>query len=91
MVALAEELAAEHPEWGAYPVQLKGGNTEMADALRAGVPAITISGQGPKGEMPYWHQVEDTVDKLDRDVMGRTYAFVWTFLRALDTKRTEAA
>ena len=38
---------------------------EMADALRAGIPAITISGQGPDGEMPYWHQVEDTVDKLD--------------------------
>jgi hypothetical protein len=90
MVALVERLAAEHPEWGAYPVQLKGGNTEMADALRAGIPAITISGQGPNGEMPYWHQVEDTVDKLDPEVMGRAYAFIWAFLQALNVRRIDA-
>ena len=87
MAALAERLSDEHPEWGAYPVQLKGGNTEMADALRAGIPAITISGQGPNGEMPYWHQVEDTVDKLDAEVMTRAYAFIWSFLQALDAQK----
>jgi hypothetical protein len=86
LVALAEELASEHPEWGAYPVQIKGGNTEMADALRAGIPAITLTGQGPQGEMPYWHQVGDTVDKLDPEVMGRAYAFTWAFIRALDAR-----
>jgi hypothetical protein len=74
------------PTRKAYAVQLKGGNTEMADALRAGIPAITISGQGPDGEMPYWHQAEDTVDKLDAEVMARAYAFVWAFLQALDTQ-----
>jgi hypothetical protein len=91
LAATAERLAAEHPEWGAYPVQLKGGNTEMADALRAGVPAITISGQGPDGEMPYWHQVEDTVDKLDPEVMGRAYAFAWAFLQVLDPRSSGAS
>jgi hypothetical protein len=84
LVALAEQLAAENPEWGAYPVQIKGGNTEMADALRAGVPAITLTGQGPQNEMPYWHQVGDTVDKLDPEVMARAYAFTWAFIQALD-------
>jgi hypothetical protein len=86
LATLAERLAADHPEWGAHPVRLKGGNTEMADALRAGVPAITISGQGPNGEMPYWHQIEDTVDKLDTEVMGRAYSFAWAFIRALDAR-----
>jgi len=84
--ALVEQLSAEHPEWGAYPAQIKGGNTEMADALRAGIPAITLTGQGPKGEMPYWHQVGDTADKLDPEVMGRAYAFTWAFIRALDER-----
>jgi hypothetical protein len=86
LLALAERLAAKHPEWGAYPAQIKGGNTEMADALRAGVPAITLTGQGRKGEMPYWHQVGDRVDKLDPEVMGRAYAFAWAFIRALDER-----
>ena len=85
LVALAEQLSAEHPEWGAYPTQIKGGTTEMADALRVGIPAITFMGMGPHGEMPYWHQVEDTFDKMDPEVMERAYAFIWAFAHALDT------
>ena len=86
LVDLAEELSAENPEWGAYPAEIKGGNTEMADALRAGIPAITFMGIGPNGETPYWHQVGDTYDKMDAEVMGRAYAFIWAYVRALDTK-----
>jgi hypothetical protein len=84
LVALAEQLSSEHPEWGAYPTQITGGNTEMADALRAGVPAITFMGLGPNGETPYWHQAEDTFDKMDPEVMERAYAFVWAFVQATD-------
>jgi hypothetical protein len=90
LVSIAERLAAEHPEWGAYPSQIKGGNTEMADSLRAGIPAIALTGQGPNDEMPYWHQVGDTVDKLDPEVMGRAYAFAWAFLQALDAREGAA-
>jgi hypothetical protein len=86
LVDLAEGLAAEHPEWGAHPAQINGGNTEMADALRAGVPAITLIGTGPRGEIPYVHQVEDTADKMDPEVMGRAYAFAWAFIQALDAR-----
>jgi hypothetical protein len=84
LVALAEQLSADHPEWGAYPTRIKGGNTEMADALRAGIPAITFMGMGPRGELPYWHQVGDTFDKMDPEVMERAYAFIWAFTQALD-------
>ena len=87
LVALAERLFAEHPEWGAYAVRLKGGNTEMADALRASAPpAITVSGQGPRGEMPYGHQVDVTVDKLDPESMGRANSPIWAFVQALDAQ-----
>jgi len=41
--------------------------------------------------MPYWHQVEDTVDKLDSSVMGRAYAFIWAFLQALDSRSSNAS
>jgi hypothetical protein len=84
LVSLAERLAAEHPEWKAHASQINGGNTEMADALRVGIPAITIIGMGTSGEMLYWHQVEDTFDKMDPEVMGRAYAFIRAFIQALD-------
>jgi hypothetical protein len=85
LVRLAAQIAKEHPYLRAYPSKIKGGNTEMADALRAGIPAITLNGLGPNGEMPYWHQVQDTVDKMDPEVMRRAYQFTWLYLMTIDT------
>lgn len=85
MVTLAQRLAAEHPEWRAHATRIRGGNTEMADALRLGLPAITLTGMTPDGQAPFWHQVGDTVDKIDAEVLSRAYAFVWAYLQALDT------
>lgn len=84
MVALAEKLSEEQPELGAYPTSISGGNTEMADALRLGIPAITFTGFGPHGEAPYWHMVEDTFDKMDGQAMRRNYAFTWEYIQRLD-------
>jgi hypothetical protein len=84
LAALAERLAAEHPEWGAYPTWITGGNTEMADALRAGLPAITLCGITRKGLLPYWHQPGDTLDKIDPAVLARSYAFTRAYLEAID-------
>ncbi len=88
LIELAEKLAADHPEWKAHAAQIKGGNTEMADALRVGIPAITIIGMGAKGEMAYWHQVEDTFDKMNPEVMGRALAFILAYLQELDNAET---
>jgi hypothetical protein len=84
LMNLAEEIAAQHPELGAYAAQIRGGNTEMADALRLGIRAITIGGQTRDGGMPYWHQVGDTFDKMNPEVLERAYAFTWAFISALD-------
>ncbi|HEC23241.1 MAG TPA: M28 family peptidase [Chloroflexi bacterium] len=91
MVEMAERLAAEHPEWKAHPTHVSGGNTEMVDALRLGIPAITLIGVGPdgtrfnyRGRELYWHKIEDTPDKIDPEVLGRAYAFAWALIRALD-------
>jgi hypothetical protein len=56
----------------------------MADAHRAGVPAITLNGLATTGEAPFWHQVEDTFDKIDPEVLTRAYAFTWQLLQHLD-------
>ena len=56
----------------------------MADALRAGVPAITLMGMKPNGEAPFWHQVHDTYDKMDAQVMEKTWELTRAFLKELD-------
>ena len=84
MVRWAEELAAAHPEWGAHPTAITGGNTEMADALRVGIPAITLTGMTPSGDAPYWHQVEDTADKMNPAILARAFPFIWAYLELLD-------
>jgi len=84
MVALIERLARDHPEWGAYETKISGGNTEMADAVRAKVPAITLFGMTREGVAPYWHQTGDTYDKMDPVVMEKTWAVVNAFIQELD-------
>lgn len=81
---IAEELAKQNPHWEAHPGKVSGGNTEMADAVRAGVPAITFMGMKPEGEAPYWHQKQDTFDKMDPKVMENTWEMVNAFIKELD-------
>jgi len=79
LVRMAESLAAEHPEWDAHPAVISGGNTEMADALRSKISAITIAGITRDGVWPYWHQMADTFNKMNPDLMEKT----WNMTRAL--------
>jgi hypothetical protein len=83
---LAEKLAAEHPEWDAYPVKITGGNSELADCARANVPAITLFGLTRTGEAPFWHQESDTFDKIKPSVMGKTYALTRAMIDELDSE-----
>jgi Peptidase family M28 len=84
LVKLAEQVSEAHPELDGYPSQMGGGVTEMTDALRAGVPAITLTGLTRENVLPFWHQVGDTVDKLDADALARNYAYTWHYIQALD-------
>jgi hypothetical protein len=84
MLKLAQETAAARPELGAYPVRISGGNTEMADALRNGVPAITLMGLLPNGDGPYWHMVEDTYDKMDPAILAKAYDFALEMIHRMD-------
>jgi hypothetical protein len=81
--AAAAGVAAGHPELGAYPAQLSGGVTEMADALLTGIPAITVIGLTREGKAPYWHLTSDTADKMVPEAMERNLQFVRLLLRDL--------
>jgi len=87
LVRMAENLAREHPEWGAYPAVTSGGNTEMADALRCKIPAITLTGMTKEGVSPYWHQLADTFDKMRPDVMEKTWQMTWAMIKKLDGQK----
>jgi Peptidase family M28 len=84
LVRLVEELSAQYPLWGAYPVQIKGGNSELVDCIRAHVPAITLFGLKRDGEAPYWHQRADTFDKMDPVVMENTHTLTWAMIQRID-------
>lgn len=84
MVKIAVKIGAAHPDLQAHPSVIAGGNTEMADALRNGIPAICLNGLTEKGGAPYWHQPTDTFDKMDPAIMERNYIYTWKYLQALD-------
>ena len=84
LVEKVEQLSAEHPEWGAYSAAISGGNTEMADGMRFKVPSITIFGISRDGVSPYWHQREDTFDKMNPSVMEKTWQLTWALVKSLD-------
>jgi hypothetical protein len=84
LVRMAEQLATQHPEWEAYPVTISGGNTEMADALRNKIPAITLTGMTRDNGFPYWHQVGDTFDKMEPVMMEKTWKFTRAMIECLD-------
>lgn len=79
-----EELSSAHPEWGAYPTKISGGNTEMADAVRFKVPAIALFGQTREGVAPYWHQPQDTFDKMNPAIMEKTWALTTSLIAKID-------
>ena len=67
MMARAQQLLAQRPDLHAHPTIVNGAHTEMADALRLGIPAMTLVGVGPEGvpfgyDGPelYWHRKDDT-------------------------------
>jgi hypothetical protein len=86
LVDLVQEISKRHPERAAYPVSIRGGNSELADCIRAGVPALTFFGLKPDGEAPYWHQVGDTFDKMDEMVIESTHALAWDTIQCLDAR-----
>jgi hypothetical protein len=84
LIRTVKEIGARLPDMTAYPVSISGGNSELADCVRFGVPAITFFGLKPNGEAPYWHQVGDTFDKIDPQVIENTYRLVWETVQCLD-------
>jgi hypothetical protein len=84
LVALAQRIADESPELGAFPQKWDIAYTDSAPAIKAGLKTITLLGATPEKKLPYWHVPEDTMDKLRPDVLAHTAEFAWRMVRAID-------
>jgi aminopeptidase-like protein len=58
----------------------------MADALRCKIPAITIAGITRDGEWPYWHQLADTFDKMNPELMEKTWNMTQAMITRIDSE-----
>jgi len=84
LVRTVERLARDHPEWGAYASSVSGGNSELSDAVNFKVPAITFGGITRDGVAPYWHQQQDTFDRIDPEVMARAWEMTVALIQEID-------
>lgn len=85
LLALADRIARERPELGAYRwPNFRGAYTDGAPAVRAGWRVLTFVNLRPDGVLPHWHQPSDVYENVDPEVVARTEAFVWELLQAID-------
>jgi hypothetical protein len=86
LVAMADQIAADRPELGAYSKVMSLGFTEGAIGIKNGMPSLTFVNLRPDGVLPYWHRPDDIFEHVDADVLARTQAFVWELLQRIDSR-----
>ena len=86
LLALADQIAAQRPELGAYAKVMSLGFTEGAIGIKNGLPSLTFVNLRPDGVLPYWHRPDDVFEHVDADVLARTQAFLWELLQRIDTR-----
>jgi uncharacterized membrane protein len=87
LVALADQIAADRPELGAYSNVMPLGFTEGAIGIKNGMPSLTFVNLRPDSVLPYWHRPDDVFENVDAEVLARTQAFVWEFLQRIDSRQ----
>jgi len=88
LLALADRVAARHPELDAYAHTFSGAYTEGAIGGKHGFRVLTLVSHRRDGVLPEWHRPTDVVDNLDPGVVERTETFVWELLQEIDRQTT---
>ncbi|MCJ7738983.1 MAG: M28 family metallopeptidase [Anaerolineae bacterium] len=83
-LAVARQITKDRPELRAFE-HVGISYTDTAILLRNGFRAFTIDAL-PRDEAGavHWHQMSDTVDKIELDCLERVHEFVWEILQRLD-------
>jgi hypothetical protein len=85
LVALADQIAADRPELGAYSSIMPLGFTEGAVGIKNGMSTLTFVNLRPDRVLPYWHRPDDVFENVDADVLARTQAFLWELIQRIDS------
>ena len=94
LLRLARDVAAQHP--GLIAGEHHGAAyTDMGVAIKRGFRALTVDtivppGHPAKERMGYWHQREDTYDKIERDCLAGAHRFGWAVLHRIDRDAVSA-
>lgn len=81
LLAVADQLASEHPELKAYSARQVGAFTDAAPALLAGIRALAFVGYNRRGWIPHWHHPDDIFDRIDPAPLDQTERFVWELMK----------
>jgi hypothetical protein len=84
LLDIARRIAAERPELRAFE-HVGLAYTDAAVVLKRGFRGFTIDAL-PRDEPggSHWHQMTDTVDKIEPDCLRRVHEFAWEMLQRLD-------
>jgi hypothetical protein len=88
LLQMAREVAAYHP--GLLGKEHFGGAyTDTGMVTTKGFRGLTIDSQIPPhhisaSRMGYWHQMEDSIDKIELPCLARTHEFGWQLLQHID-------
>lgn len=88
LLDLARKVAAQHP--GLIAGEHQGGAyTDMGVVIKRGFRGLVIDsivppGHPAKDRMGYWHQREDTYDKIERDCLAKAHQFGRAILQCID-------
>jgi hypothetical protein len=90
LLAIANEVAAAHPGLisGGHP---GGAYTDTGLVTSRGFAGLTVDSQIPADHvaakrMGYWHQPEDTSDKIELECLTKTHEFGWQLLQHIDAR-----
>ncbi len=84
LLALADAVRAAHPEWNSYSKPFTTLGTDATLLMLRKVPALSFLGLTPDGTLPHWHQVSDTFENVDPDVVEQVEAFVMEMAKRLE-------
>lgn len=84
LLAVARQVAREHPDWGVRGVRNTLMSTDALPAARRGYHTIGFRGVDARGLLPNWHWPTDTVDRVDWGTLTAVTAFVAEMLHRLD-------
>ncbi len=92
LLEMARQVAAQNPGL-IGSVHPGGAYTDIGVAIKRRFRGLVIDSQLPPGHpatdrMGYWHQPQDTYDKIERESLAKVHTFAWALLQHIDRQVT---